>query len=324
MTAGLPGLRPFVSIVIPFKGTSDRLERLCAALAAQTYPRERMEVIVVDDASGAAVEEAVAPLAGESRPRVLQNCTTLGRARSRNLGAAAARGDVLVFIDGDDLPASTYIEAIAAHLAGDGPPALRTNMRVHPRLLRRSRFARFLDSRHVGRRLEAGTFDADPTALPPKYVSTNSLALRRSAFAAVGGFDEAFTAYGGEDEEFGLRLHAGGIRVAFAPEALIWDADDGMSLDRFCARLPEYVRAGLRRVVEKHPDYIRLSRYARLAYGEDAATVRLANALTALRRLGVIPALRWLLGAVDRIPWLPVPHRLYEVVIAAEVAAAAR
>ena len=316
--------RPFVSIVVPFKGTASGLARLSAALARQTYPRERMEVIVVDDASEVRVAAAWATLAASGpAPTVITNRITLGRARSRNLGAAAARGEILVFIDSDDVPTPDYVDRIAARLSAVGPRvALRTNMRVHEDLTRRSHFARFQDSRHVGSRIAAGRFVLDAGALPPKFVSTASLGLWKQDFDALGGFDETFVAYGGEDEEFGLRMQAAGMTVAFAPEALIWDGDGATSLDRLCARIPEYVQVGLRRVVEKHPEYVRLSRYARLAFSDDGGTTALIAGLVTLRRLGAIAAVRWALRRIDGVVDLRVPHRLYELVIAAEVAAA--
>jgi GT2 family glycosyltransferase len=283
-----------------------------------------MEVIVVDDASAVGVAAACATLAASRpAPTVIRNRVTLGRARSRNLGAAAGRGEILVFIDSDDVPTPDYVDRIATRLSSAGPHvALRTNMRVHEDLTGRSHFARFQDSRHVGSRIAAGRFAFDAGTLPPKFVSTSCLALWKRDFDSLGGFDETFVAYGGEDEEFGLRMHAAGMIVAFAPDALIWDGDGATSLDRLCARIPEYVQVGLRRVVEKHPEYVRLSRYARLAFSDDGGTAALIAGLVMLRRLGAIAAIRWVLTRIDGAVDLRVPHRLYELVIAAEVAAA--
>jgi GT2 family glycosyltransferase len=325
MREPVPGAsRPSVSIVVPFRGTIGGLTRLCAALAAQAYPPDRFEVIVVDDGSGAPMDVACRPLTDRGYVlTVITNPATLGRARSRNIGAGAARGEILVFIDSDDAPDAGYVDRIAAQLTARGRRvALRTNQRVHADLVRRSHFARFQDSRHVGSLLARGRLPFDPGALPPKYVSTASLALWTRDFAAVGRFDDAFTAYGGEDEEFGLRLRQAGITIAFASDALIWDGDAATSLDRLCARIPEYVHSGLSRVVAQHPGYVRLSGYARLAFGDDPGTAVLIGGLSILRTLGVIAAVRWILARVDAISWLPVPHRLYELVIAAEVAAA--
>ena len=94
--------RPLVSVVLP---TRDRRDRLCGALQsvlAQSY--SNLEVLVVDDASTIPVADAVESVAkGDSRVRLFRLTKNSGAAVARNEAFSHARGDVIAFIDDDDL-----------------------------------------------------------------------------------------------------------------------------------------------------------------------------------------------------------------------------
>lgn len=108
--------RPFFSIVIP---TYQRPQQLAVCLQALTrldYPRNRFEVIVVDDGGGISLDESVAPF------RAALNITLLraphaGPANARNVGAANAKGDFLGFIADDCAPAADWLDTLAARYA---------------------------------------------------------------------------------------------------------------------------------------------------------------------------------------------------------------
>ena len=87
-----------VSVIVPHYNDLEGLDICLAALARQTFPAERVEILVADNASPqgqAAVEKIVA-----GRARVV-TVTTRGAGPARNGGAAASRGDILAFIDSD-------------------------------------------------------------------------------------------------------------------------------------------------------------------------------------------------------------------------------
>lgn len=95
------------SIVIPAYGNQDKLDLTLAGLAVQTYPVDLFEVIVVDNGS-------TPPLRlPEIRPRHtrLLVCETPGRGGARNMGLAAATGDVIHWMDSDVVPEREEVEA---------------------------------------------------------------------------------------------------------------------------------------------------------------------------------------------------------------------
>ena len=98
----LDGLRPdtppLVSVVVAHYRQSDDLARTLAALGGQSHPADRLEIIVADDGSPRPPEL----FAGIRLVRQADEGFRL--AAVRNLGAAAATGDVLVFLDADTVP----------------------------------------------------------------------------------------------------------------------------------------------------------------------------------------------------------------------------
>ena len=99
-----------VSIVIPTYGRPDQLAACLDSLEALDYPRDRFEVIVVDDGS----PQPLPPYGGALRVTLVRQAHA-GPAAARNTGAAASRGRWLAFTDDDCRPAK-----IATRATGGG------------------------------------------------------------------------------------------------------------------------------------------------------------------------------------------------------------
>src|SRR5262249_18876720 len=98
------GDTPRVSICIPFFEDERYLATLMGALADQSYPD--IEVVVVNDGSGPDASREFDRVATENRDLRFRFLTTenRGHGAARNAAAEAATGDLLFFLDGDDLP----------------------------------------------------------------------------------------------------------------------------------------------------------------------------------------------------------------------------
>lgn len=92
---------PSFSVVIPTYNRAGFIARTLESVLAQTYPH--YEIIVVDNCSTDKTAEAVAPFVAAGRVRFIQHERNYERARSRNTGMAAARGDYVTLLDSDDL-----------------------------------------------------------------------------------------------------------------------------------------------------------------------------------------------------------------------------
>lgn len=200
-----PGPGPHLSAIVPVHNGTATLPACLAALAAGTRPPD--EILVADDASTdgsreVALEMGARVVALEPGPA--------GPAAARNHGAAAAAGEVLLYVDADVVVHPDAVarllgclnrEPAAAAAFGsydDAPPA--------PGLVSR---AKNLTHHYVHQhaRENASTFWAGFGC------------VRREAFEAAGGFDESYRRPSIEDIALGVRLREGGFTIRCCPAA---------------------------------------------------------------------------------------------------------
>lgn len=250
---GLAGSEPpFVSVVLPVRDEAPFLPRCLEALAHQTYPRERFEVIVADGGSrdgSAAIAEAYAarglPL------RVLPNPAGTTPA-GLNVGVRHARGEVIVILGARAEVAADFLARSVAALARTGADAVGGVVESSPWAGRETSTARAIA---LALRSPFGVGDARYRyARREQEVDTvNYGAYRRAVFARVGLFDETMTWV--EDDEFNYRLRAAGGRLVLVPEVRV----------RYTARPDlralwrQQFRWGLNkpRVAQRHPAQMR-------------------------------------------------------------------
>ena len=202
---------PAVSVVVPTVGRPQSMSRLLAALARQDLAASAFEVIVVVNGPSAADFQL---------PRHGPDVTLLrrrepGRSGAANAGAAAARADVLVFLDDDMEPWPNWLRAhVEAHrIEGErlvlGPvPVAVTDRSGAASLHVARRFDRHLAKiRRPGYRIE------------PSDAYTGNASIRRATFEALGGFDDRLVEYGNEDRDLARRLVASGGVITVAPDA---------------------------------------------------------------------------------------------------------
>lgn len=245
------------SIVVPCLGASEILAATLESLAAQDFDSMRVQAIVVDDASEPDLRKTVCSFgerwAGEAI--YLRNTNNLGRAASRNRGISAASGEILVFMDMDQILEPDFLSRLDEGFGNDLDQSIRANTSVWPPLLKQSAFLRYYNSRFLGQRSPAELKQVDLNDLPPKYYATTCMATGRTAVLAIGGFDESFRRYGCEDEDLGFRLHQAGIPLRFSSEAKSYSSDGSLTIERACRRLIDYAGISVALMLKKHPEY---------------------------------------------------------------------
>lgn len=175
---------------------------------------ERAQIIVVDNASG----DGTADMVRERFPEVklLELSENVGFGRAVNAGAAAGTGEVVVLVNNDVNVEPGLVGAITAPFE-DAAVGMVAGMTLMPRADLVDGFGIELDATLAAyNRLRNRRPDETPGVLA--MPSGGLAAYRRSAYEAVGGFDDAFFAYG-EDVDLGLRLLGAGWRAAAAPAA---------------------------------------------------------------------------------------------------------
>src|SRR5215471_7255324 len=196
--------QPFVSVIIPTFDRASWVGEAIASVLAQTYPH--VELIVVDDGSHDATSAAVQAF-GPALSYIWQ--PHAGVSAARNRGVAASRGELVAFLDSDDLwlPGKTAAQVALlqqqphAHACYTDEIWIRHGVRVKPKRIHQ---------KHSGWLFEP--------SLPRCIISPSSIMLRRTSWDQLGGFDEQLPAC--EDYDLWLRLTLC-TPVVLLPERLI-------------------------------------------------------------------------------------------------------
>lgn len=225
-----------VTVVIPAFEDPHALELTAAGLVGQTYPRELLEIVIVDDGSEPPLSLPRA-LDGFDARVVRQENTGFGAGRGRNRGAEEATGTILVFLDADTIPEPQLVEAHAVwhHTVADAVTlGFRTHVDVEgidsaaiTAASRAGSFDRLFDGRDqwraewIDRFLErTGELTADRHDLF-KIVTGCNLGVRARTFGAIGGM-RILGVRGVEDTQLGYRLFAHGALLVPERRAGSW------------------------------------------------------------------------------------------------------
>jgi len=221
---------PSISVIIPTYNRPRQLASCLGALAGVEFPRDRFEVIVVDDGGSAPVEITHALDATVVRQ------DHAGAASARNTGAQRARGQYLVFLDDDCLPEPGWLAALAARLEKGDPEAVAgKTVNGCPDNL-------YDCVSHLLSYHQYDRYIHEPAAV--EFLATNNLAMPADLFRAAGGFRTDLTlAY--EDREFCDRWLCSGYRLIYAPEAVVRHCRS-MTLRSFCRQHWTYGRMASR------------------------------------------------------------------------------
>lgn len=143
-------------------------------------------------------------------------------ARARNAVAAAARGDILAFVDVDCVPHPEFVADYAA-VAGAGQGLFMGEVLYLP--------GGFPDPLDVSRSDQAGARHSDrrgpPAGAPERCADYRcfwslNFALSAQDWRASGGFDERYVGYGGEDTDFARGLDARSIPIWWSRGARVY------------------------------------------------------------------------------------------------------
>ena len=203
---------PFFSIIVPTYERARQLVICLRALAQQNYPRERFEVLVVDDGS------TISPAATVNRFLDKLNVSLLsqlhsGPAAARNYGARHATGTFLAFTDDDCAPSPRWLQTLAAGFDSFPDSALGGRTINGFPNNRYSTTSQLLTDYLYAR------WNSDPQRAT--FLMSNNLALPAARFHDLGGFDPAWNNVGGEDRELCDRWLLHGYRMVYLSEAVV-------------------------------------------------------------------------------------------------------
>jgi GT2 family glycosyltransferase len=221
-----------LSIVIVSFNAREHLRRCLDGLL--THIEGAFEVVVVDNASADGCADMVER--DFPRVRVFRNATNTGFAAAANVGAANARGDVILYLNPDSELHDDPFGGPAAYLREhpdvgalgvkllDPDGALQLSVRRFPGLEaslfnRYSLLTRLWPSNPWSRRYLMSGWQHDALS-DVDWVSGACLMTTRATLDRVGYFDDAFF-WGFEDVDFCQRVHRAGLRVVYWPDSSV-------------------------------------------------------------------------------------------------------
>jgi glycosyltransferase involved in cell wall biosynthesis len=204
--------RDFVSVVVPVHNGERFLSEAIDSVRAQRH--EALEIVVVDDGSTDGTPEVITSLRGGDLRSIRQE--NRGPAAARNRGIELARGDVIGFLDADDVWSPGSLGLRLAHI--DGAPPADIVIGWH-------RYLREVPS-------SDGKPDAQELGPIGFFFHFSAALVRRSVFETVGPIDESM--WFGEDLDWFSRAWERDMSmlVVDAPTVLYRRHDRNMTLDR--------------------------------------------------------------------------------------------
>lgn len=215
-----------ISIIMPSIASRGLIKTTIDSIRARTtWPA--YEIIVLDNIHGTTDPEKLGwkKWMWENADRVIEIDEAFNWSRFNNIGAAAARGDFLLFLNDDmEVHDGTWLHGLMEHaqrpeIGVVGPQLLYPDGRVQ--------HAGIFLSRAVGRHAfrfyphdAPGPFGLALTQRNMISVTGACMLTRRSVFEAMGGFDEAHSIVN-NDLDFSLRLQRAGLRVVYTPHVTL-------------------------------------------------------------------------------------------------------
>jgi GT2 family glycosyltransferase len=223
------------SIIIPTYNRPHSLSNCLQALRQLEYPRERFEVILVDDGSTTPLDTVI-----ESDPPRLDliklRTSNGGPAAARNRGAERASGEFFAFTDDDCRPDEGWLSNL------EDAFRRRPNHMLGGRTVNQLVDNPFSTASQVIVDAAYRFYNRDPD--DARFVASNNMAVPARLFQDLGGFDSSFRV-ASEDREVCDRWRFAGHGISYAPQAVVYHAH-ALNLFGFCKQHLNYGRGARR------------------------------------------------------------------------------
>jgi len=215
-----------VSIIIPTYNRKRELIRLVRSIKQSDYPKENMEIIVVDDASTDGTNEAIKRTFHDVR--VVRNAKRKMTSGARNSGIKFSKGEYLFFIDHDNVIDRKAISELVDFMESNKNVGLVGPLMYYYSTPREIWCAGgklrqpLCIPTHIFQYKKSETLPiAEIYAIECEYVP-NAFMVRRQIIKEIGFFDEKNFPILWEDIDFSLRIKQKGYRLVIVPKAKAW------------------------------------------------------------------------------------------------------
>ncbi|MFZ3043977.1 MAG: glycosyltransferase family 2 protein [Minisyncoccia bacterium] len=209
----MPGAEtPSVAIIVPCWNEAGTVAATCESLLALEYPKEKLEIILVDDGSTDATPEAMARFAEHPQVRIITK-ENGGKHTALNIGIASTDAEFIGCLDADSFVEPDALREVIPCFARVEVAAVTAAMSVHApkNMLQHMQNAEYtfgITLRHV------------LASVNGLYVTPGPFSFyRHSTLKELGGFRHAHQT---EDMEMALRIQRAGYEIENAPRARVY------------------------------------------------------------------------------------------------------
>lgn len=203
----------YITVVVPAKNEGLHIGQCLKSLVDQDFPRERYEVIVVDNYS----KDNTVEIAKKFPVSVVQTKGKVGKVR--NDGVRNGKGDIILFIDADCVAPSNWVSKYVELIHANENSSFGGGV-INPD------DANLIEKYWI---LEG----PDGPALPRELIGAN-IGIRKSHFERVGGFNEEVSS--GEDTSLSISLKRTGIHVTMSPQLSVTHLGNAKTFSEFVKR----------------------------------------------------------------------------------------
>lgn len=216
---------PFVSVMVPAHNESAVIRRTVQALLGFDYPKDRYEIIVINDNSTDNTAETLAAMQADNPDRMLIVVNTdnvvggTGKSNALNIGFSVARGSVFAIYDADNTPEPQALRILVEHLmTDDSLGAVIGKFRTRNR--NASLLTRFVNIETLAHQCmnQAGRWFFFGLCTIP---GTNFV-IHRHIIEEIGGWDPKALS---EDTEISFRIYRMGYKIRQIPAAVTWEQE---------------------------------------------------------------------------------------------------
>ncbi|GAA0745110.1 glycosyltransferase [Clostridium oceanicum] len=216
---------PSISILVPAHNEEKVIERTVRSLLVLDYPKEKFEVIVINDNSSDNTEKILKNIKSQYKESSLKIITTTkenggkGKSNALNIGYKNSKGEYIVVYDADNTPEKKALYYLMRKILKDEKLAAVIG-KFRTRNKKKNILTKFINIETLSFQwmCQAGRCQLLNLCTIP---GTNFI-LRKSVVEKLGGWDINAIA---EDTEISFRIYEMGYRITFEPLAVTWEQE---------------------------------------------------------------------------------------------------
>jgi mycofactocin system glycosyltransferase len=205
-----PQTLPPVTVVIPVYNRPAEIAECLASLQTLDYPEHKIEVIVVDDAS----QDHTAAVVRRFGVHLIVQPNNMGQSAARNAGVAAAKGEIIAFVDSDCIAEKGWLRELVPYFQDPRVTLVGGYVGAYYDEKRMDRYEQVCSALNMGNDAVLGRGDRSVF-----YVPTCNMLVRKATYEQMGGLDETLQV--GEDVDLCWRMMQAKHHLFYIPQGRV-------------------------------------------------------------------------------------------------------